>query len=168
MTKPRPKRLAVIFSWAAIAVYGLFLASSYDALPRRVASHFNASGAADGFQSKPAFAITSVGVAMFLATLFTVAPGIMRKTPNGLINIPQRDHWLAPERREATLARLAVYNDWLGFGTVAMTCALFVLIVRANLHDQQLGASSWLLIGAFLVFALSHTVVLVRAFRRRN
>lgn len=161
-----PARTPVLLSWAAIAAYALHLGFRYEALPARVASHYDASGVADGFQAKSAFAITSLVTVVLMAALFTVAPALMRKTPNGFFNLPNRDHWLAPERREATLARLALFNDWIGFGTVSMTCALFVLIVRANLQDQRLGVSAWVLIGALLAFVLAQGVALVRGFLR--
>jgi uncharacterized membrane protein len=161
-------RLPLIAIWLELAAYGLYLAAAYDDLPSRVASHFDATGTADGFQSKPAFAISTLLVAALLTTLFTVAPALLRKTPERFLNIPDKAYWLAPERRETTLQRVAGFNGWMGFATVTLTCTLFVLIVRANLNDRQLGASAWVLVGAFLVFVISQAIAFVRGFSRRD
>src|SRR5688500_1481613 len=83
-----------LFAYAAFLVG---LAATYARLPERMASHFDASGVADGWMTRDAYVWFMVGVVTFVSLTMNAAFGSVRFLPNAVINIPRRDYWLAPE-----------------------------------------------------------------------
>jgi uncharacterized membrane protein len=106
--------LARTILFALPLVAAAHVAYYYPQLPERVPSHFGPGGAADAWMSKSAFA----GFYLILLTFFTLLMGgiaaLLRHLPTETINMANREYWLAPERREATLARLS--GDMSVFG----------------------------------------------------
>ncbi|AMV16383.1 hypothetical protein VT03_00740 [Planctomyces sp. SH-PL14] len=135
-------------------------AAYYSLLPARVASHFGASGAADGWMSRGAFGVTYVGTVLLMAALFGGISALVRRLPIGLINLPHREYWLAEPRREETLRRLNVEMGWLGLGTILLLIVTFQLCLEANRNGTfRLGNAIW---GALAVYLVAMTVWLIR------
>jgi uncharacterized membrane protein len=108
-----------------------FVVVSAGALPERVASHFARGGLPNGWMTRGSY----LTVVAFSATLLPLATVLLlsvvtRVLPRAL-NMPNRDYWLAPERREATRAALA------GFGW-AFACILTLFF--AGIHWTILDA----------------------------
>jgi hypothetical protein len=61
-------------------------------------------------------------------------PRIIAAVPVSLINLPHKEYWLAPERRENTLAYIRVWSAWFGCGLLAFLLFVMELAFRANLH----------------------------------
>ena len=102
--------------------------------PGQMAAHFNIQGNPDRFVSKAEFfwfefqiMLIVVGISILLQLLPVVLP------PN-LINMPNREYWLAPERREETIDRLNSFAAIM-FGVILlMIHAVFEISVYANLQ----------------------------------
>jgi len=101
--------------------------------PPTMTVHFDSVGQPDQWMDRVKFIVIGTS-ACFMAPAFLVAGiGVMpRVLPIGMIRIPNRDYWFAPERREASLSRLMVYALWLGCVVEAGLLATFVLIARSN------------------------------------
>src|SRR5262245_44653287 len=91
---------------------------SYPALPERVASHFGTEGKADGWMTKGQFAIFYVAMTGFMTLLFLGIGKLVEVTPNDLINLPNREYWLAPGRRATTIAAISSEMAWFGVALV--------------------------------------------------
>ena len=136
-------------------------------LPERVAAHFNASGHANGWLSRGQQTALHVGTILFLAGLLQGVTMLQRRLPKDYVNLPHRDHWLAPERAEAT-------RDWIAAAVLGIGCALmlffltlFHLVYRANLTSApQLGSTIWLATGALLAVVFGVLAALWRRFAR--
>lgn len=133
-------------------IAGLHAAFYYNALPERMASHFNSAGVADGAMGKDAFIAFYVGLVSFMVAVFSGTSVIIRSLPTGQINLPNRDYWLAPERRDATIRIIG--DDLAGFG--ALTCCLIIALMeftfRTNLTaNPHLGQPPMFLIVGFLI-----------------
>ena len=87
----------------ALAAAAIFIRLSGQQLPETMASHFDATGNANGFMARDTYLnfITLVAVG---SPLLIVAVQALVLSQVARINIPNRDYWLAPERRAATLA----------------------------------------------------------------
>jgi hypothetical protein len=163
----RYRPLALLFVMLLIAVCGLVVGTS-GALPVRVASHFDAAGFANGYMTRDGYRIFmlafSVGVPLLVVALIGWLP---RLAPN-LINIPNRDYWLAPERREAALAALDASALWLGCLLTALAGAVHWLVIRANAVDPPKLENGPLLtlLGAFVAGLVCGIVVLMQRFRK--
>jgi uncharacterized membrane protein len=142
------------------------LAMAFDSLPAIVASHFDASGRADGFQGKTTFVVTVTLISAWIFGMFVLTPSFLRNSPNALINVPDRAWWLAPERRSETLLRLTEFLDWFGVATMALMAATYELILRANLRASPLGPGVWVSLALYLLFTVAWLFAFRRAFRR--
>jgi len=133
-------------------------------LPDPVASHFGGSGAADGWMSRDAFVgVYAAVVAASLGPLAAVAFGLGR-APVAWINVPHREHYLAPERREATLAALSEYIAALGALALTFLIAVMEMVRVANLATPPRLPDTF--IPALALFAVATVVILIRRFPR--
>src|SRR5687767_14137463 len=123
----------------------------YPRLPDTVASHFGGSGRPDGWSSKETYGVNIIAIAGVLALMFLGIGPFIRRLPNDVINFPNRDYWLAPERRDASLAALARMLHGIGIATLALLIGVNQLVFNANLNPPaNLGADAWALMGAYL------------------
>jgi uncharacterized membrane protein len=152
-------------SIALVARQIVRLGLAYDALPARMATHFDLAGTPNGFQLKASFAWISVLLCVFMCALFALLPSIMARVPVRLFNMPNKDYWLAPERRADTLARMSALTDWLGFATVGLLVVLFELIIRCNLEHRSMGNEFWIPLLGYHLFMLVWIVSYMRALR---
>jgi uncharacterized membrane protein len=141
------------------------IAFYYAQLPERVASHFGPNGEADGWMSKSAFAAFYVGITAFQAAIFGGIGSLIRRTPNELINLPNKDYWLAPERREETIRGIAASMASFGVATIALVIAVMQLVIVANISGSfRLGNNVMYFLVAYLIYTLIWTVNLLRRY----
>ena len=151
---------------ALIAATLAQMAWYYPRLPARVASHFGAAGQANAFMPKDAFFTVHLAVLALMAFVFLLMPALIARLPPAMINLPNKDYWLAPERRAHTVRKLESFL--VGFGNVML---LFLLLVcraamQANLlPSPHLSDRIWVLLILLGVWCIFWTVRLVRAFR---
>jgi hypothetical protein len=114
----------------------VFIWLSDASLPPVVASHFVSGGRANGFMPRGAYLglmlATAVGMPLILSL---VTGGITRLLPDRFINLPNRDYWLAPERRQQTFDYLADQGYRFAILLCAFFCFMHWLVIRAN--EQQ-------------------------------
>lgn len=153
-------------SLALLVLAALQIAYFYPQLPDTVASHFDGAGRPNGWAPKGAFLALYAAVVALMAGLFLIVPVLLVRLPVALINLPNKDYWLAPERRQQTWAAIQVHLLTLGNATVALVLIVFQLAIRANLSQSPtLSPAIWILLAAFLGFAVTWTVRFFRAFR---
>jgi uncharacterized membrane protein len=153
-------------SLALLLLTALQIAHFYPLLPDTVASHFDGAGRPNGWAPKGAFLGLYAAVVALMTGLFLVVPVFLARLPVALINLPNKDYWLAPERRRQTWATIQVHLLTLGNATVAFVVIVFQLAMRANLSQPPtLSPAIWILLGALLVFTATWTVRFFRAFR---
>lgn len=157
-------RLVRISLTSALAV--AFVMATSHALPDVTASHFVANGQADGFVSRHAYmAITSalIMVPLFLAWITTY---IGRHYPT-LLNIPNRDYWLLPERREAAIAVLDAAMEWFAQALLAFLCYVHWLVLHANTQQPPRLDEPFFIAGltGFALFTIGWLVVLYSCYR---
>jgi hypothetical protein len=92
-----------------------------------------------------------VGVVTFVSLTMVAAFGSVRFLPNAMINIPRRDYWLAPERRDETGRTLMRFGLLMvGFESLFFL-AIHLLVVAANeSQPARLSNNVWWLLAAFL------------------
>jgi uncharacterized membrane protein len=162
----RPRVLADAVTVAIFVLVVGRVATIWRELPPRFASHFDATGRPDAWSSRIGFITLFGAIFGALALFFTFAlPALLRRLPPQVINMPNRDYWLAPERREASIARLSDWLAWFGAGITAFGAAILELSLRANLAAGRMSSAVWIVLGAFLIFVVGWLVGLYRAFR---
>ena len=105
-----PRILFFVIVLAAIAQ----CVHDFPLLPDRLASHFNASGMPNGWMTKTQF-MCLYAVVLFpaLAIGFWVPNRIANK-PVSKLNLPNKEFWLASDRRADTFAFFASFFAWYG------------------------------------------------------
>jgi uncharacterized membrane protein len=137
----------------------------YPQLPAQLASHFDAAGRPNGWSSKSAYFALQAFIVLVLTLCFAALPSWLERAPARLLNLPNKDYWLAPERRAATMARVASALTWFGCAVLAFIVVVTSLVIDFNLgHRRVLPATPiWALLGGIAVC----TVVLVLRLGRR-
>ena len=137
----------------------------YPQLPGVVASHFSGRGMPNGWQTKSAFFGVFVGVSVLAAVVGFGVPRIIAAVPPQLINLPNKQYWLAPEHLAETLEFLSVYFAWFGCAVLLIMIFTFDYAIQSNLHPDNRPSASrmWYILAGFLVFAI---VWIARMFTR--
>ncbi|MGC1485109.1 MAG: DUF1648 domain-containing protein [Candidatus Acidiferrum sp.] len=159
-----PKMLFMLLAILA----AIYFWSNYAQLPDVVASHFDAHGNPNGWQSKSmffAFFAGAVGVAWSVG--FGV-PALLSKMPSAFINLPHKEYWLAPARKAESLALLNRSFAWFGCAVLVVVTTAVNYAIGQNLHPQGLFGSLPLLcvLAGFLVFAIFSSVRILSHFSR--
>jgi uncharacterized membrane protein len=134
-------------------------------LPQLMASHFNSLGEPDGWMSKTSFLIFEMVILFIIIGKFTLLPWLIEKIPNNLINLPNKEHWLAPERRAETFNILRVYFEWFSVGLLSLFIVVNEMVFRANLNRENLSNAVWIVLVAYLLFVVVWVVKFILQFK---
>jgi uncharacterized membrane protein len=158
-----PKALFLLLAvWALI-----YFSHYYPLLPKVVASHFDQHGIANGWQTKQGFFEVFAGTTVLSAFLVFGIPTMIAVMP-GLINLPNKDYWLAPGQRAASLEFLSGWFAWFGYAVYLVIILAFDYAMQMNLHSAS-GANTarlWYTLAGLAVFAIIWTIRLFGRFRR--
>jgi uncharacterized membrane protein len=144
---------------------GLFVWLTSGGLPAVVASHFALGGAANGFMPRAAYIVFMVTVTVLVPALIALSGRVIEALPVARINLPNRDHWLAPERRAETLATLSARSVAFAALLAVFLCFVHWLVLQANrLQPPRLDESSFIV--GLVLFALATAVWLTLLFMR--
>ena len=115
----------IIAALAVIALTSIWL-------PARIATHFGVDGLPNGFMTRGRYLAFMAAVAVGVPTLLSAIIGAAIHRSPGSLNIPHRDYWLAPPRREATVEYLVRHTAWLAAGIALFALALHFLLICSN------------------------------------
>ena len=157
-----------IVAYAFLYALALIQLGAYvDALPATLATHFARGGAANGYMQKDSFILFYLGFMFFMPGVFFAAGSLLEKFP-ALANLPNKDYWLAPARREASIGSMVRAVRTLGLMTGLFLVAVQQLIINANMekppHLDENG--TWLFMGTFVFSVISFIGWMVMRFRR--
>jgi len=151
------------------AMFGLAVAHAFHyhgQLPETVASHFNAAGKADGWSSRTTFTALYLFTVAIMALCFLLPMGLLPKIPDSMINMPRKDYWLAPERRDATFEVVREYMHWIGTATMLFLIYMFHETIQANLSGTNKLGHFWWSLGAYTAIITVWCVLFYRHFLR--
>ncbi len=168
-----PESEPVLRSWQALFVWLVLVAAVaqlayfYPRLPEQVPTHFGPDNRADAWGDKQAFAITYAGVLGGLTALFLGLALLLRRLPDGAVNIPNREYWLAPELRAQTMGRVARELLLMGGATLLFLTATFYLSIRVALAGtDRLPSGFWAALAGYLLFTAAWAARFMLAFRK--
>ena len=146
----------------------LFVWLTSAGLPSNVASHFNAAGVADGFMSRGAYLAVVLGVVAATPLLSALLGRWVSGLPDESINLPNKEHWLSAQHREASLAYVAAWLVWSGAAVAALLSFVHWQVVAANARvppslDER---SLWLGLAVALATLIIGLIALFRRFGR--
>ena len=127
-------RPSFVFS-VLLVVFAVLTFNSIGDLPSKVAVHFDANSAADGWVSRKEYGVLALLFLIGLPLmLFGVMAGLPRLT-SGKGQIPNNEYWFSGPRKQQTESFLLQHSSWLGTMTVAVVYGMHVLVLRANELD---------------------------------
>jgi len=163
-------RIANIFFFVIVCGAIAQCVSVFPLLPDRLASHFGPSGMPNGWMSKSQFfAVYAAVLAPALAVEFWVARRI-GKTPEAKIHLPNKEFWLAPERREETFGYFQSFFAWYGCALLLLLVYVMGLAMSANLDPSpRLPTGPTITaITAFVAFNVAAVIAMHRRFSVRS
>ncbi len=155
-------QIVVLLALTGWALVQNLLYLSY--LPERVAIHFGADGVANNWLDRGTATWLMIAIQGGLPWMLIIVSLSIRYVPATLVNIPHREYWLHPERREATLAYVAGLVS-----SIAILESVFISLVNhmaftANINGQTLNTQ--LLLLALVVFLIATSVLVIRMYMR--
>jgi len=153
---------------AMLAGAVLQLAWAYPQLPAIVATHFDGAGRPNGWMRRDMLVVFQAGLIAVMLLSFVGLPRWLGRMPTSWYSLPHRDYWLAPERRDETLADIQRQMMWLASAIIGMIIVITQLVIQANLASEPVlpRATVWTLLAVFLVFTAVWTVRFILRFRR--
>jgi len=147
---------------------GSFVWLTSDGLPPIVASHFGAGGVANGFMGRGAYTLLMLIVVIAVPMLIASSTVVVRILPPRLVNLPNKEYWLAPERRAASLEALGSLGLRFAVALAVFLCFVHWLVVQANSVQPPKLQEAWLFVGlaVFGAATLGWIYGVFRRFRR--
>jgi uncharacterized membrane protein len=155
--------------FALLVFLGFLQARNFaKAMPGVMATHFGASGSANGWQTKGQFFVLEfvmLGVCLLIA--FGV-PAIIAAAPPSLVNLPNKDFWLAPIRRDHTIAVFRIQMAWFACTLLTFLIVVNQLVFNANQSTPRHlnGPQFTMALIAFLGFTALWTIRLISYFSK--
>jgi uncharacterized membrane protein len=138
----------------------------YPRLPERIASHFGFDGKPDGWSTKQSF-LVFYGVEMGTSALLLGVALLFRFVPSSMLNIPNKDFWLSPQRRQETLASLFYSFLWFASATLLLLIDLADQMFDVNMGKADALPHSMLSLGLYFAFVAIWAVSLIVRFARK-
>ncbi len=148
--------------WISVAAVLLQVALTYNTLPARMASHFNASGKADGWSSRGEFLAVWFLAIVFVNIWPLINRVLLRKIPTAFINMPHKEYWLADPKRAAYA--FDIVSAMLA-GILTGANVLLILVYQYTYDYNLHGSSSWNIWLGLALEAVITIVVIVWGYR---
>ncbi len=88
-----------------------------------------------------------------VSAMFLVLPALIRALPTETINLPNKEYWFAPERREATLSYIPDRMYAFGAATLALLAAVTQQVYTTNISGSQtLSGVTWIYLVAYVLY----------------
>ncbi|HTK98640.1 MAG TPA: hypothetical protein VL379_11480 [Pseudomonadales bacterium] len=155
--------------WVLLIGAAAFVWITGSGLPPLVASHFGSGGQADGFMARGDYLTFMLIGAVAIPVLIVIPQRLVETIPPRLINVPNREYWLAPERIDSTLGYLRGHAVWFAAMLTALLCFVHWEVVQANMRSPARLAAQPFVIGlvTYVVAVLLWIAAMIRRFRRR-
>jgi len=159
-------RTSIIALGVLYFLFGILLAVGSVQLPANVATHFGFTGEANGWMSRGAYLMFMAFFGLIFPLVAPLAALLLPRFPMSMVNLPNKEYWLAPERREGTVAFLVSQMLRLAVLELGLVIVLHQLVVDANRQQPpRMSNLVWAVLAVFLVFLVGWGWSLVRHFR---
>ncbi len=134
-------------------------------LPSKVATHFNVDSEPDGWMTRNVYVLLILILLISIPSVITVGISMLSQKFPRLINLPNRDYWLAPPRLSESLDFLAAHGHRLGRLVIVLMTGLHYVVLVANRADPPALPQSWL-IAILLGFVFALGMWILALYRR--
>ena len=162
MNKRTSATIVFVILCAACVAHALYY---YPLLPEKVATHFGPSGRPDAWGGKMQFFIVYLVTVGVMAAIFLGLGLFLTKFPDDAFTLPNKDYWLAPERRRETLAYIFSCSLWLGSLTIVLLFDLAHQSFQVHLGKATRLDHFWISMGIYLTIV---TMWCIATYRKVN
>ena len=151
-----------------VAGAALFVLATSQSLPTIVVSLFDSLGRPNGMMPRSGYTGIMLVVVAIVPLLLVLMPLQVFRKSNAHLNLPNKEYWLAPERRAETIDYLSRQAIRFSSMLLAFLCYAHWLVVKANQITPPTLSSRWFIGGlvVFLVATLVWVVSLMGHFQR--
>jgi hypothetical protein len=136
-------------------------------LPDPIPSHFDAAGHVNGEMSLFGFYALMIILQVVMLVLFPVLGAFLKVIPNSFINVPNKDYWLAPERRDSTLLFNSTYLVAIGWQTSWLLILIFHLTCMVAVEKRAAIMPEFnVVLAGYLAVVFGGVIYLYYRFRR--
>ena len=159
----RARSLVSLICLMAFSITFVIYTSHY--LPSSVATHFNIDNQPDGWMTRNAYLLMILTLLISIPSAISVGIGILSRKFSHLINLPNRDYWLAPPRLNDSLDFLAAHGHRLGRLVIVLMTGLHYVVLVANRAEPAALSQSWF-IAIVLGFVMALGLWVLALYRR--
>ena len=136
-------------------------------LPETIANHFGSNGMPNGWMSNKANLLVSSMVIIINSIIFLSVPQILKSMPVKYVSFPKKEYWLAPERKNNSIALMSNWVTFFGLITNIFLISIFHMVYMANkINPPRLNED--LFISLLIVYFLVLIIWLILLYRRFN
>lgn len=156
--------------WVALAIVAFLGVAQnlyyWSQLPETVATHFGMDGKPNQWMSRTASTCLMIGLQLGLPLFLIAVTAATRHLPVSLVNIPNREYWLDPIRKDSTLEYMQSVMGWIALSVSIFMMVIGHLVYLANLEGGSLNSMAFgISLGIYLILVLSLVVRMVLRFR---
>ena len=160
--------LAIAFLLLLIVVQFVYYAI---VLPDRVPQHFDASGTPDSWTTK--WESLAIVLIVYLITVVTLVPVVVLARClekhfwlDSLLNLPNKQYWLSPERRNETMRYMHEAILWIAIATLALLIGVMQFVLMGSRENvQHFSVTGFLIVmGVYLAYMAVWCVQFYRRF----
>ena len=159
----RANKLMIFFTLVVLVAQLVYW---YGRLPDPIPSHFDANGQVNGEMSKLGFYVLMGSLNLIFLIGFPMLGKLLGRLPDSMINLPNKEYWLATERRKETIAKssemlttIAWMTGWLFIGIIQLTA-----LVAVKSRDSTSPEMIWLM-AIYLIAIIAIVIYLFISFR---
>lgn len=159
----RARSLVSLICLTVFSVTFVIYTSYY--LPSSVATHFNINNQPDGWMTRDAYLLMILTLLISIPSAISVGISILSKKFSHLINLPNREYWLAPPRLNDSLDFFAAHGHRLGRLVIVLMTGLHYVVLLANRAEPVALSQPWF-IAIVLGFVLALGLWVLALYRR--
>lgn len=138
----------------------------YTQLPDVVATHFGADGKPNDWMTRLNATLVVGGIQVLVPVSLVAVSWLAMRLPESMLNIPNREYWLQPDKKQATLAHMQLMLSWIAVATISFMAAMSHLVYLANKDSQSLNMVLFgSALGIYLTVVFTFAIVSVQRFR---
>ncbi|MFO0975327.1 MAG: DUF1648 domain-containing protein [Planctomycetaceae bacterium] len=114
----------------------------YTQLPEVVATHFGADGKPNDWMNRLTATLVVGGIQILLPLFLLGITWLSTRLPDSMLNIPNREYWLRPDNRAATISHMYLMLAWIAAITTAFMGVMSHLVFVANRDSVALNMTA--------------------------
>lgn len=162
------RNLARSVFFLLIGAGAVYIFMSTGDLPDKVASKFGTNNVVVAYMARDFYRWWMLGFGILLPIIVVAATAWLPRRAPHRMRLPNRDHWLAPERWDRTKASLSAQGYWIGSVITAFVIGLHYAIVESHRFTppRLQSATMWVLFVVFFACIIALIAVYAIRFRR--